>query len=1045
MSHKEYDILIGYSRADTSLAEELARRLQASETRVWLDKWNVPPGQNFVDAFNAGLSNSDAVGICIGPDISQNLPLDLFIKSSKQNSTQIILPILVRGAKPENFSAELRKLLLRERAEPNADKLVYKLARTLFSMGEGPAARYLLQASSDKPAGLLDDLMRLFGNPHKEGTVTPLAKQILRGQSASPLELLALATKLKVERQFGYARRILARARMSPTINEDARLRRKVYQQSALCTYKDPDLPVDSRLDRALEILRDVEDLSQTRDQETLGLAGAIYKRKWEVDSQTAQLERALNYYQRGYEQGVANDQGYTGINAAFVLDLIAYQEEEEAKNAKVVSEIAAQRRKQAKAIRKEIVEKVAPLVDQDWLQGQWWFYSTVAEAYFGMGNYDAAIDWLRRGRDYAVVRHAAIPAWEYESTARQLAALARLDDNAENAAGYPGKSETEKALDALKKFFGEHEIQSAYAGKVGLALSGGGFRASLFHIGVLARLAELDVLRRVEVLSCVSGGSIIGAHYYLEVRRLLQSKPDDEITRQDYIDIVARVRKDFLDGVQRNIRTRVAANPFRTVKMIFTSKYSRTMRGGELYESEIFSRVKDGGEGAPRWLNGLYVCPLGRDGKPDDGFNFKTDNWTRRAKVPNLILNATALNTGHNWQFTASWMGEPAAGIDGEIDGNDRLRRLYYDGEDTPKTHRQVRLGHAVAASACVPGVFEPLPLDKLYPERIVRLVDGGVCDNQGTASLLEQDCNVILVSDGSGQMGSEGHPSNGLLGVPLRSNSILQSRVREAQYRELSARKRASLLRGFMFVHLKEDLDVDPIDWIGCLDPHDASDDSRPAYRRGPLTRYGIAKDMQELLAAVRTDLDSFSDVEAFALMTSGYRMTEHEFRFSRCVEGISEPQGQYDWDFLAVEEGMKGSGAKYEYLTKQLSVSNKLAFKIWKLSKWLKVTSWMLAAAAIAFAVWACFHWASTVVVRPITLWGIGVFIASTVASALLAYVIGKKLMRVVRFRETLIRVAIGLGVTLLGWLAAGIHLMFFDRWFLRQGSLKRFKRQ
>lgn len=31
---------------------------------------------------------------------------------------------------------------------------------------------------------------------------------------------------------------------------------------------------------------------------------------------------------------------------------------------------------------------------------------------------------------------------------------------------------------------------------KLGLALSGGGFRASLFHIGVLARLAERDLLR---------------------------------------------------------------------------------------------------------------------------------------------------------------------------------------------------------------------------------------------------------------------------------------------------------------------------------------------------------------------------------------------------------------------------------------------------------------------------------------------------------------------------------------------------------------------
>ena len=39
----------------------------------------------------------------------------------------------------------------------------------------------------------------------------------------------------------------------------------------------------------------------------------------------------------------------------------------------------------------------------------------------------------------------------------------------------------------------------------------------------VLARLAELDVLRHVEVLSCVSGGSIIGGYYYLELRHLLE------------------------------------------------------------------------------------------------------------------------------------------------------------------------------------------------------------------------------------------------------------------------------------------------------------------------------------------------------------------------------------------------------------------------------------------------------------------------------------------------------------------------------------------
>ena len=41
---------------------------------------------------------------------------------------------------------------------------------------------------------------------------------------------------------------------------------------------------------------------------------------------------------------------------------------------------------------------------------------------------------------------------------------------------------------------------------KLGLALAGGGFRASLFHLGVLRRMAELDLLRHVQVLSAVSG-----------------------------------------------------------------------------------------------------------------------------------------------------------------------------------------------------------------------------------------------------------------------------------------------------------------------------------------------------------------------------------------------------------------------------------------------------------------------------------------------------------------------------------------------------------
>lgn len=47
---------------------------------------------------------------------------------------------------------------------------------------------------------------------------------------------------------------------------------------------------------------------------------------------------------------------------------------------------------------------------------------------------------------------------------------------------------------------------------RIGLALSGGGFRAAAFHLGVFRELARLHLLWHVDLLTCVSGGSIAGA-----------------------------------------------------------------------------------------------------------------------------------------------------------------------------------------------------------------------------------------------------------------------------------------------------------------------------------------------------------------------------------------------------------------------------------------------------------------------------------------------------------------------------------------------------
>jgi NTE family protein len=48
----------------------------------------------------------------------------------------------------------------------------------------------------------------------------------------------------------------------------------------------------------------------------------------------------------------------------------------------------------------------------------------------------------------------------------------------------------------------------------IGLALSGGGFRAAAFHLGCLRALADRGLLDRIRVLSGVSGGALLGAMY---------------------------------------------------------------------------------------------------------------------------------------------------------------------------------------------------------------------------------------------------------------------------------------------------------------------------------------------------------------------------------------------------------------------------------------------------------------------------------------------------------------------------------------------------
>lgn len=326
------------------------------------------------------------------------------------------------------------------------------------------------------------------------------------------------------------------------------------------------------------------------------------------------------------------------------------------------------------------------------------------------------------------------------------------------------------------------------------------------------------------------------------------------------------------------------------------------------------------------------------------------------------------------------------------------------------------------------------------------------------------------MLVSDASGQMESQAASSAKILGVLLRSNSIFQARIREAEYHDLKGRRRSSLLRGFMFVHLKGDLSVDPVDWIDCLDPYDPRDDVQPLWRRDRYTRYGIAKDVQQMLSALRTDLDSFSEAEAYALMTSAYRMTEFQIKQEGCVEGdFGESEQSEPWKFLEIEEYMRGSSKGNKYLKKLLATGASSAFKVWQIDPVLK-NLLRIALVLIAIAIVALIYswWTTplpesltqrandvTATVSGLTFQKVVSYIYDAVVMMLVLGLLAKVLttlfgtfvsehaIGLVRWKDTVRRIALGLIISTIGFVAAVLHVYIFDKRFLSLGTLQRVK--
>jgi hypothetical protein len=270
---------------------------------------------------------------------------------------------------------------------------------------------------------------------------------------------------------------------------------------------------------------------------------------------------------------------------------------------------------------------------------------------------------------------------------------------------------------------------------------------------------------------------------------------------------------------------------------------------------------------------------------------------------------------------------------------------------------------------------------------------------------------------------------------------------RVRGAQYEDLKARSNSGLLKGFAYMHLKQGLEGEALNWAGADEP-----EKEPA-DKAATTFYGIRKDIQALLAGVRTDLDSFSDLEAYALMASGYLAAEQALSK---LQGLPMAQDRpaHTWRFLELRDWMQPADtedAGYRRLLQHLEAANMTFFKVWKLSRPLQMTAWTLGLLLLAGVI--CLGFFNPHLTLPVSTWlwlqqsltlgnlllTAGVLLFGMLVVNLAGKTAGQA-MKLVRSRETLYRILVGLGVGIVGWVGALIHLRLFDRLFKRLGRLE-----
>jgi NTE family protein len=267
----------------------------------------------------------------------------------------------------------------------------------------------------------------------------------------------------------------------------------------------------------------------------------------------------------------------------------------------------------------------------------------------------------------------------------------------------------------------------------IGLCLSGGGYRAMLYHVGALVRLNELGFLYQLREIASVSGGSITAGMLACAWSRLrFDANGRAENLMQAFVEPMMRFAGVGID-----------------VKAILLGLLPGFTAAGEIakaYDRYLF--------------DGATIQDL-----PD---------------YPRFTFMATNLQTGSGWRFAKDYAADHRVG---RIDRPRlALSEIVAASSAFPPFLSPVRLTFE-------PGSVRPMEGADLHRPPFTQeavLTDGGVYDNLGLERIWRR-CRTIFVSNAGRSTPEIGSPTGRWIGQIFRTLSLVQQQAENSRKRIL------------------------------------------------------------------------------------------------------------------------------------------------------------------------------------------------------------------------------------------------------------------